>query len=60
MERLDLAGATPEALDEGPSAPVGLAAVAGALSEWEDLDAVVEDLYAARRTARDRPPPDLD
>lgn len=55
-----LVPATPEALEGGPGAPLGLAAVAGALAEWEDLDAVVEDLYAARRTARDRPPPDLE
>ena len=36
-------------------APVGLAAVAGALAEWDDLDGVVEEIYAARRRAQDRP-----
>jgi prevent-host-death family protein len=41
-------------------APVGLAAVAGALADWEDLTAVVDDIYAARRRARDRPAPALD
>ena len=40
-------------------APAGLAAVAGALADWDELDQVVVDLYAARRRARDRPPPDL-
>jgi prevent-host-death family protein len=38
----------------------GLAAVAGALATWEDLEAVVEDIYAARRHAQDRPVPPLD
>ncbi len=40
-------------------APRGLAAGAGALSDWEELPDVVEELYAARRTAKDRPGPDL-
>jgi prevent-host-death family protein len=40
-------------------APVGLAAVAGALADWEELDQVVADIYAARRRARDRPSPEL-
>lgn len=41
------------------AAPIGLAAVAGSLADWEELDAVVEELYAARRSARDRPAPEL-
>jgi antitoxin (DNA-binding transcriptional repressor) of toxin-antitoxin stability system len=39
--------------------PIGLAAVAGALAEWEDLDVAVKEIYAARRRSRDRPAPDL-
>lgn len=39
--------------------PLGLAAVAGALADWNELDAAVEDIYAARRRARDRVAPDL-
>jgi prevent-host-death family protein len=39
--------------------PAGLAAVAGALADWEELDDVVSEIYAARRRARDRPPPEL-
>ena len=45
---------------EGPSpAPTGLAAIAGALAEWDELDDVVADIYAARRVSEDRPAPDL-
>jgi prevent-host-death family protein len=45
---------------EGPSpAPSGLAAIAGALAEWHELDDIVADIYAARRTSEDRPAPDL-
>ena len=40
--------------------PVGLAAVAGALADWEDIDEVVRDIYAARRRSRDRSVPELD
>jgi len=54
-----LVPATSETLETGNNAPVGLAAVAGALAEWEDLEAVVEEVYAARRDASDRPAPDL-
>ena len=39
--------------------PLGLAAVAGALAEWDDLDETVRDIYAARRHSRDRAAPDL-
>ena len=39
--------------------PVGLAAVAGALAEWEALDDVVREIYEARRRARDRAAPDV-
>jgi prevent-host-death family protein len=40
--------------------PVGLAALSGALANWKELDEVVEEIYAARRRARDREVPDLD
>src|SRR6266508_1867370 len=47
-------------LRQGPRpAPAGLAAVAGALADWDDLDQAVADIYAARRRARDRPAPEL-
>lgn len=41
-------------------APTGFAALAGALADWDALDEVVEEIAAARRTARDRPAPTLD
>ena len=51
----------PEQLQgDDDSEPVGLAAVAGALAEWEALDEVVREIYDARRRARDRAAPDLD
>lgn len=40
--------------------PTGLASIAGALAEWDDFDAVVAEIYAARKTAMDRPVPDLE
>jgi prevent-host-death family protein len=51
---------TPEALGDADRPPIGLAAVAGALSEWDDLDTVVGEIYEARRRSRDRPAPELD
>lgn len=45
--------------ERGEEPPVGLAAVAGALADWEELDAAVDEIYAARRRARDRPGPEL-
>lgn len=45
---------------EGPKpTPTGLAAIAGALAEWDELDAVVTEIYEARRDSADRPAPDL-
>jgi len=38
----------------------GMAALAGALADWDGLDAVVDGLHAARRLAQDRPTPWLD
>ena len=49
-----------EANSARPSRPVGLAAVAGALSDWQDLDDVVGEIYAARDQATDRAAPHLD
>ncbi len=47
-------------LFEAPTKPPsGLAALAGALADWEDLDLAVEGIYAARRASADRPAPDL-
>lgn len=44
----------------GPSSPpAGLATIAGALADWEELDDVVAEIYAARRNSEDRPAPDL-
>jgi len=54
-----LAPPTPEALRRTGQRPIGLAAVAGALADWEDLDEAVEEIYAARRRSRDRPAPEL-
>ena len=54
-----LVPATAEALERAGPAPLGLAAGAGALADWEDLDAVVEEIYAARAASVDRPAPDL-
>ncbi len=41
-------------------APLGFAAIAGALADWDELEDAVRDIYDARRKAGDRPPPDLD
>lgn len=46
-------------LDRHHERPLGLAALAGALAEWKDLEAVVEEIYKARRRARDRRAPRL-
>ena len=49
----------PRLLEDPSPAPSGLAAIAGALAEWDELDDVVADIYAARRVSEDRPAPDL-
>lgn len=49
-----------EAMQAPAHAPKGLAAVAGALADWDDLDDVVDEIYANRRRANDRPVPELD
>ncbi len=51
---------TPEVVEQvSGRPPSGLAAVAGALAEWGELDQVVADVYAARRVSQDRTAPDL-
>jgi prevent-host-death family protein len=49
---------TPEAL-QPRQPPRGLASLAGALAEWEQLDEDVAAIYSARRGSEDRPAPDL-
>jgi antitoxin (DNA-binding transcriptional repressor) of toxin-antitoxin stability system len=46
---------TPDALRGSVRRPIGLAAIAGALADWDDLDDTVRDVYAARKLSRDRP-----
>lgn len=41
-------------------APTGLAAIVGALADWEELAGVVDEIYQARRRAQDRPAPSFD
>jgi len=49
----------PDTLASPGPPPTGLAAIAGALAEWDELDDVVAELYESRRTSTDRPAPDL-
>ena len=42
---------------QGP--PRGLAAFAGALSEWDELEDVVLEIYAARAESKDRGVPEI-
>jgi prevent-host-death family protein len=51
---------TPEVLETRRRPPSGLASLAGALAEWDELDADVAAIYAARSGSADRPAPDLD
>jgi antitoxin (DNA-binding transcriptional repressor) of toxin-antitoxin stability system len=39
---------------------VGLAALAGALADWDELPVVVEQIYKARQVSRDRRVPEVD
>lgn len=41
-------------------APTGLAAAAGALADWDDLETDIEEIVAARSRASERTVPDLD
>jgi prevent-host-death family protein len=47
-------------MQQAKQRPVGLAAVAGALADWEEIDEVVRDIYSARGRSRDRIVPSLD
>ena len=58
--KLVLALVRPRSTRDGRPAPVGLAAVAGALADWHDIDEDVERIYEARRRARDRAVPPLE
>lgn len=50
----------PEQLPDGPAGPpAGLAAVAGELADWDELEDVVAEIYRARRRAKGRAVPDL-
>ena len=40
--------------------PFGLAAIAGALSDWDDIDAAVAEIYSMRDCAPGRPAPSLE
>lgn len=48
-----------ELLDAPSQPPGGLATIAGALADWDDLEETVKEIYAARRGSGDRPAPDL-
>lgn len=49
-----------EALEGAGVPPTGLAALAGALADWDGLEEAVEEIYTARRGSADRPAPNLD
>jgi len=49
----------PNEVGATPSEKVGLAALAGALADWDEIDEVVAEIYRARDRAVDRPVPDL-
>lgn len=51
---------TPDSLRSRGGVPTGFAALAGALADWDELEAVMAEVYASRRQARDRPAPELD
>ena len=52
----------PEEVLRGPEVPppIGLAAVAGALEEWDDLAAVVGEIISEREKSPSRPVPYLE
>ena len=47
-------------LGHARGAPRGLAAVAGSLGDWDELEAAVEEIYRKGRRARDRAAPGLE
>lgn len=50
---------TPELLEARGKAPTGLASLAGAFADWDEIDQMVDEIYAARKESRDRSAPDL-
>ena len=50
---------TPELLEPPAEPPRGLASLAGALAEWEELEDDVAEIHAARSASEDRPAPNL-
>ncbi len=50
---------TLELFERPDRAPAGLATIVGALTDWDELDEVTAEIYAARRKSSDRPAPDL-
>jgi prevent-host-death family protein len=50
----------PDRAGEAVPSPLGFAAFAGALADWEEVEDVVDQIYASRRRAKDRPAPVLD
>jgi prevent-host-death family protein len=55
-----LALVPPEDADIRPGLPAGLLTIVGGLADWAEMDSAIEEIYAARRTARDRPGPHLE
>ncbi|MDQ6900885.1 MAG: type II toxin-antitoxin system prevent-host-death family antitoxin [Candidatus Dormibacteraeota bacterium] len=52
-------GLVPAAEASIANAPAGLVSIVGALADWDALPQVIEEIYAARLNAEDRPVPDL-
>ncbi len=42
-------------LEQEPVAPKGILAAKGAWADFEELDEIIEDIYAQRQRAQDRP-----
>ena len=51
--------APPDAAFEPTGEYAGLATLAGVMTDWPELDADMRAVVRSRRTARDRPAPDL-
>jgi len=49
-----------DAVGAPPNVHLGLAAFAGALADWPELDDVMADVVSSRAETRDRPAPQLD
>ncbi|MGH2726421.1 MAG: type II toxin-antitoxin system Phd/YefM family antitoxin [Actinomycetota bacterium] len=52
---------TADVSTDRPERPLGFLSLVGLFSDWDDdqVDEMVQHIYAARRRAKDRPPPDL-